>query len=66
MRKKVHKFTEKGQQYCCASSTLRDLVTPLNKRNTIMCVWEGSGGLVYCEEGVCVGGGALVLRYATG
>ena len=40
-----------------------------------MCVCEGSGGLVYCEEGVCVGGGApveefaggvLVLRYATG
>ena len=39
-----------------------------------MCVCEGSGGLVYCEEGVCVGGrrsissrggGVLVLRYAT-
>ena len=23
-----------------------------------MCVCAGSGGLVYCEEGVCVGGGS--------
>ena len=46
-------------------STLRDLVTPLNKRNKIMCVCvcEGSGGLVYCKEG---GGGAPVDYFAGG
>ena len=45
-------------------STLRDLVTPLNKRNKIMCLCEGSGGLVYCEEGVCGrgGGGSISSR----